>query len=56
MAASVDRINACNRSIKEDRSEDERIGENGEEDGKRKFQRIERDVERDEDGIRRGEM
>ncbi len=40
----------------EDGSEDEHIGESGEEDGKREPQRIERDMERDEDGIRRGGM
>ncbi len=40
----------------EDGSEDKHIGESGEEDGRREFQRIERDVERDEDGIRRGGM
>ncbi len=40
----------------EDGSEDDCIGESGEEDGRREYQRIERDVERDEDMIRRGEM
>ncbi len=40
----------------EDGSEDERIGESGEEDGRRESQCIERDVERDENGIRRGGM
>jgi len=40
----------------EDGSEDERIGKSGEEDGRRESQRIERDVERDEDGIQRGGM
>ncbi len=39
---------------KEDKSEDKHIGESGEEDGRREFQRIEKDVERDEDRIRRG--
>jgi hypothetical protein len=39
-----------------DKSEDERIGESGEEDGRREYQRIERDMERDEDEIRQGGM
>jgi len=40
----------------EDGLEDKCIGESGEEDGKRKSQRIKRDVEHDEDEIRRGGM
>ncbi len=40
----------------DDGSKDKCIGESGEEDGRRESQRIERDVERDEDGIRRRGM
>jgi hypothetical protein len=36
----------------ENGSKDERIGKSSEEDGRRESQRIERDVECDEDGIR----